>query len=181
MLRTKLYAFIAVMLMASIVEQVEAARSEADARGRTGVVRCGGNNFLRLSGTEVHTTTWSLRNLNETESIIIDRFRIFNARGVVLFDSLGGSLPSSNNGVLGPSNNMLNPNQSAHFSSDGIIPFLALTDRGVSLEVNWSAARPALSLDVVQVRIVRERDPSTGAERAERSRFAIDCRTIFLR
>lgn len=174
------------VLLASLVSltfagAVQADRGEGATAARHGLIRCGGSNFLRLSGTEVHFTSYVFRNFDSAIPITIDRMRFFDASGVVLFDTGGGPLPLSDNGVLGPADNTLEPNQTVQFGSENILPFLAQTDRPIQLELEWSAARPALSLDAITVRISRQRDPSTGAFLVERGRHAIECRTISLR
>jgi hypothetical protein len=184
MLRTRLYVLLVAMFSMTFAQQASADRSEGAATGRQGVVRCGGNNLLRLNGTEVHFISYTLRNFDSTNSIGIDRLRIFDANGNVLFDTAnnpGGSLPPAENGVLGPTNNMLAPNQTAQFDSNNLIEFLAQPDRPIQFEVQWSASRPALSLDVVANRIVRGRNATTGNMLEERARSALGCRTIELR
>ena len=155
-----------------------ADREEGETTARRGVVRCGGNNFLRLGGAEIQFASYNLRNFDATQPIVVDRMRFFDANGNVLFDTAGGALPPAENGVLGPANNTLNPNQTAQFNSNDILPFLAQTDRPIQLEIEWSAPRRALGLDVITVRIARQRDPATGAILAERSRDANGCRSI---
>src|SRR5205823_10878638 len=66
--------------------------------------------------------------------------------------------------------NTLNPNQTAQFNTNDILPFLAQTDRPIQLEIEWSAPRRALGLDVITIRVARQRDPATGAILAERGR-----------
>jgi len=155
-----------------------ADRGEGETTARQGVVKCGGNNFLRLGGTEIQFASYTLRNFDATQPIVVDRMRFFDANGNVLFDTAGGALPPAENGVLGPANNTLNPNQTAQFNSNDILPFLAQTDRPIQLEIEWSAPRRALGLDVITIRIARQRDPATGAILAERGRHATECRSI---
>ena len=173
-----------VLLMAIfslVAGAAQADRSEGEKTARQGVVRCGGNNFLRLGGTEIQFASYTLRNFDSIQPIAVDRMRFFDANGNVLFDTAGGALPPAENGVLGPTNNTLNPNQTAQFNTNDILPFLAQTDRPIQLEIEWSAHRAALSLDVITVRISRQRDPATGAILAERGRHATECRSILLK
>ena len=53
-----------------------------------------------------------------------DGCRVWDADGDVRFDSANGGLPPTENGILGPTNSVLGPNQTAQFNSDDIIPFL---------------------------------------------------------
>ena len=111
-----------------------ADRGKGETTARQGVVKCGGNNFLRLGGTEIQFASYTLRNFDATQPIVVDRMRFFDANGNVLFDTAGGALPLAENGVLGPANSTLNPNQTAQFNTNDILPFLAQTDRPIQLE-----------------------------------------------
>src|SRR5438046_10463426 len=106
-----------------------AERGEGETTARQGVVRCGGNNFLRLGGTEIQFASYTLRNFDATQPIAVERMRFFDANGNVLLDTAGGALPRAENGVLGPANSTLNPNQPAEFNTNDILPFLAQTDQ----------------------------------------------------
>src|SRR5688572_32814226 len=78
-----------------------AANIDDDTKARQGVVRCGGNNFLRQGGTEIQFTSYSLRNLSSTTPITVERLTFFDATGSVLFDSSVSGFPSFQGGVLG--------------------------------------------------------------------------------
>lgn len=155
--------------------------AEGPLRAREGVVRCGGNNFLRLSGTEIQFAFYQLRNFDTTNSITIDRMRFFDATGAVLADSAVSGLPPSQNGILGPANNTLHPNQTALFDSSTFLANLPQTNRPIQLEIEWSSAGSALTLGVTVAHVSRERDPATGAMGVQRSRSESECRSIFLR
>ena len=180
MLRTCFNVLLVTIFWVGFAGAALADREEGETTARQGVVRCGGNNFLRLGGTEIQFASYTLRNFDATQPIVVDRMRFFDANGKVLFDTAGGALPPAENGVLGPANNTLNPNQSAQFNTNDILPFLAQTDRPIQLEIEWSARRRALGLDVITVRTARQRDPATGAMLAERGRHATGCRSILL-
>ena len=180
MLKTSFHVLLTTILSLTFAGAAYADRGEGETKARQGVVRCGGNNFLRLSGTEIHFISYTMRNFDSEQPIIIERMRFFDATGAVLFDTFGGSLPPADNGVLGPTNNALNPNQTAQYSTDAILPFLDQAHRPIQLEIEWSADRRALTLDVLASRIVRQRDAATGAVQAERSRSATECRSIRL-
>ena len=182
MLKASFYALLATIFSLSIVGATRADTSEGAATARQGVVRCGGTNFLRLNGAEIHSAHYILRNFDSTKPIVIERMRIFSASGGVLFDSADlGPLPVFQNGILGPTNNTLNPNQTANFFSESILPDLPQTNRPIQLEIEWSSNRAALTLDVSLVRISRQRDPANGNIGAERSRSIRECRSIFLK
>jgi hypothetical protein len=182
MLKTSFHVLLTTILSLTFAGAAYAAKGEGEIKARQGVVRCGGNNFLRLNGTEIQFTSYVIRNFDSEIPITIDRMRFFNANGLVIFDTgPGGLLPPSENGVLGPADNTLEPNQTVQFNSDEILDFLAQTNRPIQLEIEWSAAQRALSLDAVTVRISRQRDPVTGNIQAERGRHATECRSISLR
>ena len=158
-----------------------AANIDDDTKARQGVVRCGGNNFLRQSGAEIHFNSYSLRNLSSTTPITVERLKFFDAMGSVLFDSGTSGFPLFENEILGPSDNVLDPNQTAQLDTLGLMPFLPETQRPIQLEITWSAPERVLTLEVSGSRISRQRDPVTGGLLAERSRGSAGCRTIDLR
>jgi hypothetical protein len=159
---------------------VAAAPADAAEKVRQGFVRCGANNFLRANSTEVHTIAITLRNFDATQPITISRLRILNSTGVVLFDSTASGLPPFDNGLLGPATNVLSPNNSSTVLMDSFVPYQAQVDRPLQMFVNWSSANPALPLGVGATRLVRERDLSTGAHLAERSRNSSGCQSILV-
>lgn len=161
---------------------IHAAQSEAGTTARQGVVRCGGNHLLRMSGSEVGFTAYAVRNFDSLGSITIDRMRMFNGQGIPLFDSLSGGLPPSENDLIGGGQNVLGPNQSTVFYSFDMVPgFLPEGARPLQLEIQWSSPRSVVSLDAITVRITSARSTTTGAILEERGRHAIDCRSILLK
>ena len=182
MLKSRIYCAVAATIASLTFSGVaQADRGEGAATARQGVIRCGGNNFLRLGGTEIHQSFWVFRNFDSAIPIVFDRMRVWDATGAVLFDSNATGLPSSEDGQIGAGNNVLAPNQTTQFDSSTIVPFLAATNRPIQLELAWSAAKAALSLDGIAVRTSRQRDPATGAIQTERGRHAVECRSIFLK
>jgi hypothetical protein len=158
-----------------------AANVDDDTKARQGVVRCGGNQFIRQNGSEIHFTTYTIRNVSSTTPITVERLTFFDATGGVLFDSSISGFPLFQGGVLGPADNVLEPNQTTQLNSnDVILTFLPENLRPIQLEITWSAPERVLTLQASAVRIVRQRD-SSGAQLAERSRDASGCRTIDLR
>jgi len=157
---------------------LQAAEIDGDAKARNGTVRCAGSNSLRLAGTEIQYASYNLRNLNSATPITIERMTVFAATGQVLFDSDASGLPQFPNGVLGPSDNVLDPNQTANIDTTNFLPFLPDNLRPIQVEFVWSAAERALLLDVSFIRVSRQRDPQTGQELQERSRSNGACRTI---
>ena len=170
MLKASFYISLATIFSLTFAGATRAAKSEGEATARQGVVRCGGNNFLRLSNTEIHFTSYFLRNFDSTEPIIIDRMRFFDATGAILLDSAVSGLPRAQNGILlGGSDNTLNPNETARFDSDDILPFLSPLNRPIQLEIEWSSNKAALTLDVSLAEISRERNPAGGTSGGETS------------
>ena len=158
-----------------------AANLDGDAMARQGVLRCGGNNFLRLGGAEIQWTAYVIRNVSSATPITVERLTFFDATGSVLFDSSVAGFPAFAGGVLGPADNVLDPNQSAQLFSYEILPFLPEPQRPIQLEIVWSAPERVLTLQATTVRISRQRDPATGAELAERGRDGSSCRTVDVR
>jgi hypothetical protein len=158
-----------------------AADIDDDTKARQGVVRCGGNNFLRLNGTEIQFTAYVFRNMSSTTPITVERLTFFDAAGSVLFDSDTSGFPTFDDAILGPSDNVLEPNQTAQLNSFDVLPFLPQNLRPIQLEIVWSAPERVLTLEAIGVRISRQRDPVTGAQLAERGRDGNRCRTVDLR
>ncbi|MGH8640717.1 MAG: hypothetical protein ACRET6_03340 [Burkholderiales bacterium] len=144
-----------------------------------GVARCGGNNFIGgPSNTEMQITRLALRNFNAMQPITINRLVVYNAPGLIIFDSDVSGLPAFTNGILGPANSILGPHQSSVLNSENFLPFLPQTDRPLQTFVTWSSMGPALPLGVNLAVVVRQRDPVTGAQLEERTRAGGDCEQI---
>jgi len=178
MLKTNAYSFFAAIFLFSFAGAAPADANGGSQRAREGQVSCGGNNFLRLGGTEHQTTLWVLHNFDPTEPIIINEWKVFNATGAIIYDSAVSGLPASNNGLIGSANNTLNPHQTASFDSDVFLDFLDQNVRPIQLVVAWSSARRAFPLNVGGAIRARERNPATGAIGAERMRSGIACESI---
>lgn len=159
---------------------LQARDVDDDAKARSGTVRCGGSNHLRQGGAEIHFTSYNLRNVSSTTPITVDRLTFFDANGSVLFDSDTSGFPPFGNGVLGPSDQVLDPNQTAQLDSTDVLPFLPQNQRPVQLEIAWSAPERVLILQAGLARIARQRDPVTGEQGQERARHSSSCRTIRL-
>lgn len=131
-------------------------------KARSGTVVCGGFYFM----DRTHRSRWILRNVNDEDDITIDRMRIYNKRGEVLFDSLidpndpcAGLLPGRN-GILGPGQCVLGVYQTARYRSEDLPPFTS-NPRGpghVMVIFDWSAEKRIIPLAMTTVRYVY--DPS---------------------
>jgi hypothetical protein len=144
-----------------------------------GFLRCGGNNFVRgTNNTEVNTGSITFRNFNATQPITITRLVIYNAPGVIIFDSAVSGLPAFANGLLGPADNTLDAHQTSNVFYDSFLPFQAQNDRPLQTLIQWTSSVPVLPLGVTMQQVVRERDPVTGNHLAERSRTGINCEAI---
>lgn len=165
-------ALLILALLVFAVPRSHAGHADGATRARSATVMCGGNNFVRLGGTQVHRAVYTMRNYDPVRSITIDRIRFFDATGASLFDSDVAGFPAFGNGVLGPADQTLEPNQSAQLASDSLLPNLGSALRPIQLRIDWSARPRALLLETVLVRQVRH------AGNAEISRHAYECRTI---
>ena len=155
------------------------AKADDGATTRSGILRCGGTNNVRLSGTEMQLTFWDVRNLSSTTPVSIDRVTIFDAAGNVLFDSRISGTPSFQGGVsLGPTNNVLGPNQTTELVSSSVLPFLSTAQIPIQVEFVWSAPDRVPPLDIRAIRLSRERDPISGALLADRARSDFNCVSI---
>jgi hypothetical protein len=180
--KTSRVVFAGVLLSFALLgpSQAQNRDIDGDVRARNGTIRCGGSNFIRQSGTEIHFTFYNLRNVSATTPITIERLTFFDASGAVLFDSDASGFPAFRNGVLGPSDNVLDPNQTAQLDTADVLPFLPEDRRPIQLEIVWSAPERVLILDAGHVRVGRGRDPATGAQGQDRTRHSGGCRTIRL-
>jgi hypothetical protein len=136
-------------------------------KARFGIRGCGGNHFQRATQNEVHTTSYTLRNFNIMETILILRIVIVDGNGTVLFDGLpGGTFKST-----------LGPLQSTTFNTmDVLTTFLPQSDRPIQTYIQWRTAsgNPAEGLRGGAVRLVRD------TEGAEISRHQSGCTDLDL-
>ncbi len=165
-------ALLLLALLVFAIPRSHAGHADGATRARGGIVMCGGNNFTRLGGTQVHRAVYTLRNYDPNRPLTIDRIRFFDATGASLFDSNVTGFPAFGNGVLGPADQTLEPNQSSQLTTNSVLPALGPNNRPVQLRIDWSAPRRVLLLETVMVRQVRD------AAGAEISRHAYECRTI---
>jgi len=173
--------FAGLFLSIGLAGTSHAANIDDDTKARQGVIRCGGNNFLRLGGTEIQFTAYVIRNLSSTTPITVERLTFFDATGAVLFDSDTSGFPTFDSALLGPSDNVLDPNQTAQLNSYDVLPFLPENQRPIQLEIVWSAPERVLTLEAIGVRVSRQRDPTTGAQLAERGRDGNKCPSVDVR
>lgn len=162
------------LLSLTITNTAMADPDADDVQASSGVLHCGGNNFLRLNGTEIQFTAYNIRNFDSTTPITIKRMRAFDATGIAVFDSSITGLPLAPNGLLGPNDNTLGPNQSTQLFSFDFVPFLGQANRPIQLEIEWSAPHRVVPLDGAITRVSRGRD-AAGQQTEERGRSALAC------
>jgi len=136
---------------------------------RAGTFVCGGNHFVRVDGTEQHRSVYVISNPNPEITVALDRVRVFDANGQVLFDYPSDALPKNVKPELAPyETTQVN-------SADILTEELAPSDRPMQTLIEWSNldGRRGLAPSVGLVRTVR--NESDGAER---SRASVECRLI---
>lgn len=158
-----------------------AAAADRAKKGIEGTVTCGGAYYIRNGGTEIQRSTYVLRNVADEGVISINRVRVFNATGAVLFDSDLSGIPASYNGVITASDNGLDPRQTANIRIADLITTQDKFDRPVQTVFNWTAETRTLTLDAVNVRTNTDIDPTTGKIGKQRGRHASACRTTKLK
>jgi hypothetical protein len=174
------------MLMASM--GAHAAFSDQDDRAFGGTMACGGNHFNRLGGTEAHRTTFVFRNYGDTP-IRVEQMTMYDANGTIIFSAGAATLPLFRNGVLGPGDNILMPNETAQINSDDLLGSSGLgrNFRPISMKVDWAADSKTTLPDFVWVRTSRGRiqvpDPANPGQliwktREDRARHLNNCRSI---
>ena len=147
----------------------QAAPIEDAMKLRAGTFACGGNHFIRVSGTEQHRSVYVISNPNPEIAVALDRVRVFDANGNVLFDFPDDPLPASVKLELGPyETTQIN-------SFDVLTEELTSQDRPMQTHIEWSnlESRQGLAPSVGLVRTVRN-----ASDGAERSRASAECRLI---
>ncbi len=187
----KRFYFVNIALMSSMLvctSVTQAAFSDQDERAVSGTMACGGNHFNRLGGTETHNTRYILRNYGDTP-VRIEQLTVYAADGSVLFSGDGTSLPPFVNGVLGPGDNVLNPNETANLRTEDFLNPLPSNLRPISMKIEWAADSRTLIPDFVWVRNTFRReafdvDPQTGEtifrNRETRGRHLNNCRSVVI-
>lgn len=159
---------------------VNAAASDRARKGVEGSLTCGGAYYVRNGGTEIQRSTYVVRNVSDSGAIYLDRIRVFNAQGTILFDSDVSGIPASSNGVISPADNSLEPRQTANFAIASLIPMLGGSSRPVQTVIDWTADEPTLTLEAVNVRTNTDYDSATGKIGRQRGRHSSACRTTHL-
>lgn len=159
----------------------QAGDSDMTIRGVEGSVTCGGNHFNRNNGTETQRSNYVLRNVSDDGPIYLDRIRVYDAGGALIYDSDASGIPSFINNVLGNSDNTLDPRQSAQLNIDSFVPLQGRNNRPLQTVFDWSADEPTLSMEVTHIRTVSELDPATGTVGKQYARAHSACRTTSLK
>ena len=155
-----------------------------DESARSGRLGCGGT-FTAQSQLSI----WDIRNFSDTQPISINRMRIYNAMGAVIFDSATSGLPVSLNGVLGAGDNQLEPSQTVTYNTDSmqqqgiLMPGIPVP---LQLVIDWSAtervAHLAGSLTRISFSLNNVFNPTTGTTSQVRGqelgRAIIGCRNL---
>ncbi len=154
-----------------------AAASDRGKKAVTASVSCGGNYFVGNGGIEIQRSTYIMRNVSDVGSIYIDRVRVFNAKGVSLFDSDVSGIPASRNNTITPVDNSIEPRQTANLRIQDLIPMQGRLNRPLQTVIDWSADEPVLTLDVGNVRTTAAYDSATATIGAQSGRHSSACRT----
>jgi len=132
---------------------------------RGGTLVCGGNHFSRVNGTELHRTSYNLRNFSGNAKVTIEGVKMYDANGNVLFSFPDSYLPDRAKTELGP-------HETTQFSTGDVLSFdLDATDRPIQTHIRWSYMRGhrGMALSGSAVRTVRASDGP------ERSRASSEC------
>jgi len=169
-------------LIAGVTYQSTAFAAAADRskKGIEGSVSCGGAYYVRNGGTEIQRSTYVLRNLSDAGSIYLDRLRVYNAKGTIIFDSDVSGIPASYNGVITAIDNSLDPRQTANLRIADLIPTQGRNSRPIQTVIDWTADEPTLTLEATNVRTNTDIDPLTGKIGKQHGRHSSACRTTKL-
>lgn len=134
-------------------------------KASSGIRGCGGNHFQRTSQNEDHTTSYTLRNFNTKETILILRIVIVDGNGTILFDGLPGDTFKST----------LGPKQSTIFNTrDVLTNFLPQSDQPIQTYIQWRTASGNLAEGLRGGSVHLVRDSTTGAEISRHQSACID-------
>jgi len=184
-----LWSFISIIFAPSLCLS---SPTEQGSRAYRGVIVCGGNHFTRLNNTELHTTSYVWRNYDPKVAIRIKRVLIFNAHGVLLKNYPGMNLPLARNGVMGNSDDTIEPLQSALYRTNELLDgLLTRKERPIQVWIYWEAVNNAarsraLIPEFVWVRTSRRQVQvgidASGAPiykvKEERARHLNNCRLV---
>jgi hypothetical protein len=179
-----LAGFFGLLFTLGPVTNVFAGHADGTTRAIKGTVACGGNQVIRNGGQEFQGAIYVLRNYDPRIPISIDRIRFYDSSGNITHDFLGGGggLPTFINGILGPLDNTLEPNQTAQLRSWDVLGLtgLPINKRPIQVIIDWSANGRPLLLETGLVRIARKLEITPAGLKlgAERSRHLYECRTI---
>ena len=135
---------------------------------KSGIRGCGGNHFKRTDPNEAHTTKYTLRNYNLTETLLISVIVIFDGNGSILFSGLPG----------GTFKSRLAPAQSTSFTSGDVLEsFLPESDQPIQTYIVWQTESGNLAESLGGGCVRRVRDITT---KKEISRHHSDCRNLEL-
>ena len=133
-----------------------------------GIRGCGGNHFKRTDANQAHTTKYTLRNYNLTETLLISMVVIFDGNGSVLFSGL----------PEGTFKSRLEPAQSTSFTSGDVLAiFLPEANQPIQTYIVWRTESGNLAESLGGGCVRRVRDITT---KKEISRHHSDCRNLDL-
>ena len=159
-------------LLGSTPAYLYAAPSDGDTKSTSATLLCGGAHRVEDDGTgatvTIKSSSWSFRNYNDSNSIQVDRIRVYDRNGVLLHDDMPPI--ASGNGV-DPSN--VGPHTTIVFGSNFL---LGTTNPLPPLQfvLDWSSVSGDKVL-TVDGYVVRGNGTPDGASAGF---FTFDCRTI---
>ena len=146
-----------------------AAPADGELRAISASQLCSGHSRIDPSGNVVTSSNWVFRNYDAEHAIRIDRIRIYDNGGYLLYEA---NPPLSSSNGVDPAHVMPHGTISFH-SSQLIGDTHPQPDNPIQFILDWSAVEElnVISLDGFVVRINRNPDGSTAAM------FSFDCRT----
>jgi len=156
-------------LLGSAPAYLYAAPADGDTKSRSATLLCGGAHRVEDDGIVRKSSSWSFRNYNDSDSIRVDRIRIYDGNGILLH--YAEPPPASGNGV-DPSN--VGPHSTIVFGSNFLLELQPKPKAPLQFVLDWSSkyGKKVRTLDGYVVR----RDALTSGEPA--GIFTFDCRTI---
>jgi len=153
-------------LLAATPMIASASSKGGEPRGVSGTLSCGGNHFdrNRVNGfnDEAHRTVYTIRNVNASLPIRINRLTVYDAVGNVIADFDGTTLPLSRNEVIGNGDNSIEPFQSVQYRTQELVGApLGRRARPIQTRIEWAADDNAILPIAVAVRTSRRQSTTS--------------------
>lgn len=144
------------------------AEALAEDRVKSGKISCGVAPVMRGGGIELHDDTIGLRNINDEETVTIERLQAWDGNGNMLWDSTTDGFPA-NPGF----NSVIVPHASSRFLASDVLGILPVNSHLGQVAIEYSLDKKGFRLGAVASHSVRDIGP-TGMELSRQVRRCRD-------